>query len=187
MTFTWSYFIVTKSFYLHTDYYKKSMSLSKSSQEQKRKTQCCPIQKIDMEWRYHRFNEEQTCGKGILNFTACRYFKTYINLYHWFRVGFGLVGSMSTSHTVGREFASRQGHTKDHHKNGTNCLPAMQGRSLTVQPDCLRSWVVCGTVYGDMHLKDLLGSIVRVGYHIPILDFYLVLHGLRCRKSTIID
>ena len=27
------------------------------------------------------------------------------------------------SRTVGREFASRPGHTKDHHKNGTNCLP----------------------------------------------------------------
>ena len=28
----------------------------------------------------------------------------------------GLVVSVSTSHTVGREFASRPGHTKDHHK-----------------------------------------------------------------------
>ena len=36
----------------------------------------------------------------------------------------GLVVSVSASHTVGREFASRPGHTKDHHKNGTNCLPA---------------------------------------------------------------
>ena len=26
--------------------------------------------------------------------------------------------------TVGREFASRLSHTKDHHKNGANCLPA---------------------------------------------------------------
>ena len=36
-----------------------------------------------------------------------------------------------------------------------------------------------------MHLKDLLGSIVRVGYRIPVSDFYLVLtlHGLRCRKK----
>ena len=32
--------------------------------------------------------------------------------------------SVSASHTVGRVFASRPGHTKDHHKNGTNCLPA---------------------------------------------------------------
>ena len=31
-------------------------------------------------------------------------------------------------------------------------------------------------------LKDLLGSIVRVGY-----CFYLVLHGLRCRKSLKMD
>ena len=35
--------------------------------------------------------------------------------------------------------------------------------------DCLKGRVVCGTVYGDMHLKDLLGSIVRVGYCIPVL------------------
>ena len=36
----------------------------------------------------------------------------------------GSVGSVSTSGTVGRAFPSRPGHTKDHHKNGTNCLPA---------------------------------------------------------------
>ena len=36
----------------------------------------------------------------------------------------GSVGSVSASRTVGREFASRPGHTKDHHKNGINCLPA---------------------------------------------------------------
>ena len=50
---------------------------------------------------------------------------------------------------------------------------------------CVR--VVCGTVYGEMHLKDLLGSFVRIGYRIPVPDFYLVLHDLRCRKSTIMD
>ena len=31
--------------------------------------------------------------------------------------------TVSASCTVGHEFASRPGHTKDHHKNGTNCLP----------------------------------------------------------------
>ena len=36
----------------------------------------------------------------------------------------GSVVRVSASHTVGRGFASRPGHTKDHHKNGTNCLPA---------------------------------------------------------------
>ena len=36
----------------------------------------------------------------------------------------GLVVSVSASRTVSRAFASRPGHTKDHHKNGTNCLPA---------------------------------------------------------------
>ena len=43
------------------------------------------------------------------------------------------------------------------------------------------------TVYEDMHLKDLLGSITRVGYCIRVPHFYLALHGLRCWKSTIID
>ena len=89
------------------------------------------------------------------------------------------------------QYDIRPGRTKDHYKNGTNCLPAWHamrlGRSLTVQPDCLKGRVVCGTVYGDMHLKYLLGSFVRVGYRIPVLDFYLVLHGLRCRKSNIMD
>ena len=35
-----------------------------------------------------------------------------------------LVVSVSASHTVGREFASRPSYTKDHHKHGTNCLHA---------------------------------------------------------------
>ena len=39
-----------------------------------------------------------------------------------------------------------------------------------MQPDCLKGRIVCGTVYGDMHLKDLLGSIARVGYCIPVQD-----------------
>ena len=61
----------------------------------------------------------------------------------------------------------------------------VRGWSLAVQPNCLKGQVVCGTVYGEMHLKDLLGSIVRVGYCIPVPDFYQVLHGLRirCRKK----
>ena len=34
---------------------------------------------------------------------------------------------------------------------------------------CVKGRVVCGTVYGDMHLKDLLGSILksRVSYPGP--------------------
>ena len=36
----------------------------------------------------------------------------------------GWLVSLSASHRVSREFASQPGHTKDHHKNGTNCLPA---------------------------------------------------------------
>ena len=57
------------------------------------------------------------------------------------------------------------------------------GWSLAVQPNCLKGRVVCGTVYGEMHLKDLLGSFVRVGYRIPVPEFCLVLHGLRCGKK----
>ena len=40
-----------------------------------------------------------------------------------------------------------------------------------------------------MHFKNLLGSIARVGFCIPISDFYLrvVLHGLRCQKSTLMN
>ena len=34
-----------------------------------------------------------------------------------------------------------------------------------------------------MHLKDLLGSFVKVGYRIPVPDFYLVLHGHPAEKA----
>ena len=34
----------------------------------------------------------------------------------------GLVVSVSASHAVGHGFAPVQGHTKDQHINGTNCL-----------------------------------------------------------------
>ena len=36
-----------------------------------------------------------------------------------------LVVSVSASHTVACELASRPGHTKEHHKNSTKCLPAL--------------------------------------------------------------
>ena len=49
--------------------------------------------------------------------------------------------------------------------------------SLTVQPNCLKDPVLYGTVSGDMHLKDLLGSFTGVEYCISVPDFYLVLHG----------
>ena len=67
-----------------------------------------------------------------------------------------LVVSISAPHTADREFASRRGHTKDHHKNRTNWIPSWyamrQGRILAVQPGCLKGRLVCETVYGDMHL-----------------------------------
>ena len=33
-----------------------------------------------------------------------------------------LAVSVSASHAIGRELAPRSGHTKDYHKNGTNCI-----------------------------------------------------------------
>ena len=36
----------------------------------------------------------------------------------------GVVVNVSSSRAVGCEFAPRACHTKDHHENGTNCLPA---------------------------------------------------------------
>ena len=58
-----------------------------------------------------------------------------------------------------------------------------KGWSLAVQHDWLKGRVVFGTVYGDMHYKDLLGSIVRIGFCILVPDLYLVLHDLRCTKK----
>ena len=78
----------------------------------------------------------------------------------------GLLLSMTASHVVGHRFAPQSGHTKDHHKmvQTLPCISCMHyGRSLTVQPNCLKGRVVYGTVYNDMHFKDLLGSITRVG------------------------
>ena len=63
-----------------------------------------------------------------------------------------LVVSVSASHALGRGFAPRPGHTKDHLKNGTNCLPAYRHAS----------------VHRNMHLKDLFGSITTVGSCIPV-------------------
>ena len=80
----------------------------------------------------------------------------------------GSVFSVSASHTVGCEFASRVGHTKDHHKNGTNCLPAgVWHCSRTVS----KGRVVCGTVYKGHALKRSPGinSKSRVLY--PGLGF----------------
>ena len=67
------------------------------------------------------------------------------------------------------------------------CLACrLHGRSLAVQPNCVNGVVLMsGTVYRDMHFKDLLGSIVKEGYRILVPNFYLVLHihGLKCRKK----
>ena len=57
-------------------------------------------------------------------------------------------------------------------------------RSLVVQLEGKTGRVLCGTVYGDLYYKDLLRSIVRKGYCIPVPNFYIVLHSLRCWKGT---
>ena len=38
-----------------------------------------------------------------------------------------------------------------------------------------------------MHLKDLLGSIARVGYCMPVQDIYIVLHGPISTKICLIN
>ena len=55
------------------------------------------------------------------------------------------------------------------------CLRMHWGRSLTVQPEFLKCRVLCGTVYGVLDYKVLLGSIARVRNCIPVPDLYLVL------------
>ena len=59
--------------------------------------------------KYHKYPTHTTIIPKAITLKPCRV---------------GSVVSVSASHTVGREFASRPGHTKDQHKNGTNCLPA---------------------------------------------------------------
>ena len=73
----------------------------------------------------------------------------------------GSVGSVSTSRTVGHEFASRPGHTKDHHKNGTNCLPVWHAMSK-------RPGSVWNCLWGNA-LKRSPGIIrkSRVSYLVP--------------------
>ena len=61
------------------------------------------------------------------------------------------------------------------------------GRSLTVQPHYVKDLVVYGTVYGNLHNIDLLGSIVRVGYCVQVLYFHIALHDILCRKSNLLD
>ena len=71
--------------------------------------------------------------------------------------------------------------------NRNDWLKNMRGMTL-VDVNEAHSAISC--IYqcvGEMHLKDLLGSFVRVGYRIPVPDFYLVLHGQCCLKSTIMD
>ena len=43
---------------------------------------------------------------------------------------------------------------------------------------------VSGTVYGAMLYKDLMETIVKVWFCIPVPDFVIVLHCLKCRISN---
>ena len=103
----------------------------------------------------------------------------------WISFGFILIDNIMTaagrlngkrfSLSCGRSWVRIPARPIDyHHKNGANCLWTCMhslGRRLTVQPDCLKGRVVCGTVYGEMHLIDLLGLIVRVRFCIPSPGF----------------
>ena len=70
-------------------------------------------------------------------------------------------------------------------QSSTLCKLGMQALgqcNLTV-----KGRVVWRTFYRYMHYKDLFGSIARVGYRNMVPGFYLVLHDLWWRKSTIMD
>ena len=96
-----------------------------------------------------------------------------------------LVVSVSASHTVGMSSSPGQVIPKTIIKMvQTASLHCISMIKVGVwQPECLKGRVVCGTVYGDMHLKDLMGSIIRVGYCIRVPDFYLALHSLSLLKK----
>ena len=61
--------------------------------------------------------------------------------------------------TVRRGFAPRPGHTKDHHKNCTNCLP-------------------------ETCIKISPGTVERVGYCISVLDLASATWPLMPKKTT---
>ena len=94
--------------------------------------------------------------------------------------------SVSASHAVCRGFASRLGHTKDHYKIGKNAVllgTHALGKEFDSVARLSKSRIVYGTAFMDMPFKDLLRSIARVEYRIPVPDFYLVLHCLWCRNK----
>ena len=75
--------------------------------------------------------------------------------------------SVVATHVVGCGFVPWLGHTKDLYIFIWFIVFSVIN---AVQPDCGKERVMCGTVYEDMHSKDILGLITRVGYCIPALD-----------------
>ena len=75
---------------------------------------------------------------------------------------------------------------KDHHKMVQTAslidTQALEKKFSQATQLCIRP-LVCETVFGDMHYRYLLGSIIRVGYCIPGPDFHSVLHGLGHQKK----
>ena len=64
----------------------------------------------------------------------------------------GLAVITCPPHVVGRGFAPRSGHTKHHHKNGTNCLPDWHTCIRVAVGSIIRlcKWPGSGNVYGDI-------------------------------------
>ena len=136
------------------------------------------------------------CIRNIAYCTIVPSRKIYISEYRTKSAGHdrrdGLVVRVSASHAVGRGFTSPPGHTSDHHKKvQTVYLLSTQvlGKEFDIaaRPCKNKGRVVCGTLFGGMCFKDPLGSITREGYCIPVPDFYLVLDGIRCRQSNLMD
>ena len=63
------------------------------------------------------------------------FYVKYVSLFETVRCRVGLVVSMSTSYTEGRVFASRPGHTKDHHKKWYRLPPCSARNALGLEFD----------------------------------------------------
>ena len=77
-----------------------------------------------------------------------------------------IVAEVLTSYAVGSGFAPQPVPENIIKIYGTNYLPAWNaGIGVGVwQCSLFKGQVVCGTIFRDMHYKELLGSITRVGY-----------------------
>ena len=111
----------------------------------------------------------------IVTLINCLILCVFFILYLWFNNIFivfiflphrvGLMVGVSTSRAVGRGFVPRSGHTEDHHKNDTNCLPAWHAGVWQCSPAVL---FVCGIVWVHaLQISPWINHKIRVLYPGP--------------------